>query len=261
MTTRTTRVAETTPITQTTRVTRATRSTSGAAMQHLAGFADPVHDAQRTFRAVLDAMARPTTPQTLHVVGDASLRTPAPLSPEVGAILLALCDEHTPIWMDRALRDAETVPAWVRFHTGARLVDAPADALFAVASAPEHAPQLAELAQGTDEEPHLSATLLIDATNAEPQGSFTASGPGIDGEQVWDGRGIPAGFLVQWQEGRARFPRGVDVVFTTAASVRALPRTTALRGTASSPVSSTASPWSTTEPSETTENRNERRAG
>ena len=229
--------------------------------QHLAGFADPVHDAQGTFRAVLEAMARPTTPQALDVASDASFRTPEPLSPAVGAIVLALCDEHTPIWMDPALRDTDAVTAWVRFHTGARLVADPADALFAIASAPDHAPRLADLAQGTDEEPHLSATLLIDATAAAPQGSFVASGPGIDGEQRWDGQGMPSGFLVQWQEGRARFPRGVDVIFTIDVSVRALPRTTALTG--SSTISESAAPSRAPlpEPSDAPKNRTERRAG
>ena len=199
----------------------------------LPGFADPVHDAQRTFRAVLDAMARPTLPQHLHVVDEGALRTPAPLNLGVGATLLALCDEHTPIWIDPAARAAEEVGVWLRFHTGARLVDDVRDALFVVATSPQHAPALSELAQGTDEEPHVSATLVIDATDDVSHGSLTASGPGIDREVQWDGAGLPPGFLVDWQAGRARFPRGVDVIVVAGSTVRALPRTTALRGSGS----------------------------
>ncbi|MBF0815232.1 phosphonate C-P lyase system protein PhnH [Microbacterium paludicola] len=195
---------------------------------HLPGFVDPVHDAQRVFRAVLEAMARPTLAQP--ILAASPLQTPAPLGAVAGAVVLALCDEQTPIWLDRALANAGEVCAWIRFHTGARLVERPGDALFAVASSPSAAPRLAELAQGTDEEPHLSATLVIDAVGAKPIGAFTATGPGVNGEASWDGAGLPGGFLAQWEANRAGFPRGVDVILAGANEVRALPRTTTLTG-------------------------------
>lgn len=87
------------------------------------GFHSPVHDAQRVFRAVLDALARPLMPQRLDVVLD----PPAPLSREVGAIALALGDEQTPIWLDSALTHSPDVAGWIRFHTGAPIVEDPAD--------------------------------------------------------------------------------------------------------------------------------------
>ena len=154
--------------------------------RHRAGFADPVQDAQSVFRAALAALARPTLPQTVT----AAPQPPAPLSPEAAAVLLALCDEQTPIWLDAALRTADEVGAWLRFHTGARIVDAVGDALFVVASAPSTTPRLADLSAGTDEEPHRSATLLIDATGATGIGTFTVTGPGVDGSLDWDGSGL-----------------------------------------------------------------------
>ncbi|GAA3649038.1 phosphonate C-P lyase system protein PhnH [Microbacterium marinilacus] len=200
---------------------------------HLPGFSAPVHDAQRTFRAVLQAMARPTLPQDVDPVREGRLRTPAPLGAVAGAVLLTLCDEQTPIWLDRALAASEDVREWIRFHTGARLVASSGDALFAVASSPSAAPRLADLAQGTDEEPHLSATLVIDATGTAPVGAFVATGPGVDGSVAWDGSGLPRvhgedGFLAQWRRNRVGFPRGVDVVLAAETTVRALPRTTEL---------------------------------
>lgn len=194
--------------------------------RHLPGFGEPVQDAQRVFRTVLAALSRPTLPQPL-VPGT---RPPAPLGDAAGAVILALCDEQTPIWLDRTLRASDDLCAWLRFHTGARLVDAPVDALFAVASSPPTAPRLAELAHGTDEEPHRSATLVIDGTGAKSSGAFTATGPGVNGAVEWHGAGLPSDFLTQWQENHARFPRGVDVLIAGAESITALPRSTRLLG-------------------------------
>ncbi|MBO3664653.1 phosphonate C-P lyase system protein PhnH [Microbacterium stercoris] len=196
----------------------------------LPGFAQPVHDAQRVFRGVLEALGRPTLPRPLPRV----VAPPAPLSQAVGGILLALCDDQTPVWLDKALRASTDVVSWLRFHTGARIVDDARDALFVVASSPSAAPRLSDLAQGTDEEPHRSATLVIDATGARGVGSFTATGPGINGSARWDGAGLPGGFLGQWMQNHERFPRGVDVVLAASDAhgdiVRGLPRSTRLEG-------------------------------
>lgn len=211
----------------TTRIEERTTALMPAGERHLPGFADPVQDAQHVFRAVLGAFARPTLPQPLE---PGITERVAPLSPGVGAVLLALCDEQTPIWLDPALSASDDVCAWVRFHTGARLVDAPGDALFVVASSPAAVPCLDALASGTDEEPHRSATVVIDATGASGTGDFVATGPGVNGSVSWGGAGLPAGFLVQWQENHAHFPRGVDLILVDDRSVRALPRSIRLQG-------------------------------
>ncbi|WP_104191436.1 phosphonate C-P lyase system protein PhnH [Cryobacterium sp. Y82] len=188
------------------------------------GFANPVRDAQQVFRAVLEALARPTTPQHVNV----DMLPPAPLGVTVGAVILALCDEQTPIWLDPALRGAPEVSAWIAFHTGARIVEQVDDAAFAIASSPSTAPRLADLARGTDEEPHRSATLVIDACCAPGIGSLKATGPGIPGVAHWDGAGLPNEFLTQWQENHSIFPRGIDLILTAETAVLGLPRTTAL---------------------------------
>ncbi|MGB4780228.1 phosphonate C-P lyase system protein PhnH [Microbacterium sp.] len=194
---------------------------------YLPGFTDAVGDAQRTFRAVLDAMARPMLAQAIPAVqGERPFSAPAPLGAGAGAILLTLCDAQTPIWLDRALRFSKEVESWVRFHTGAPLVDSPTDALFVIASSPSVAPDLHELAQGTDQEPHTSATVLIDATGTGPVGRFAVSGPGVDGEIDWDGVGLNTRLLDQWDANREQFPRGVDIILADETSVRAVPRTT-----------------------------------
>lgn len=193
---------------------------------HTPGFANPVHDAQQVFRAVLEALARPTAPQGV----EAAVTPPEPLGATSGAVILALCDEQTPVWLDAGLRAAPEVGAWIAFHTGARITEDASDALFVIASSPAAAPPLADLMQGTDEEPHRSATLVIDARGAFGIGTLTATGPGIHGAADWDGAGLPGGFLPQWQENRTLFPCGVDIVLAAETTVRGLPRTTALTG-------------------------------
>lgn len=193
---------------------------------HTPGFANPVRDAQQVFRAVLQALARPTIPQHVNV----DMLPPAPLGVTIGAVILALCDEQTPLWLDPALRAAPEVCAWIVFHTGARIVDRADDAAFVVASSPSASPRLADLARGTDEEPHRSATLVIDACCAPGMGALKATGPGIQGIADWDGAGLPREFLPQWQENHSVFPRGVDIILAAETAVLGLPRTTALIG-------------------------------
>lgn len=194
------------------------------------GFVDPVGDAQQVFRAALEALARPTMAQAVRT----TVLPPAPLGAVAGALVLTLCDEQTPVWLDQALRHDDQVAAWIRFHTGARIVDDAADAAFCVASSAGAVPPIETLAQGTDEEPHRSATVIIDAAGVRSTGALIATGPGVDGEIEWDGAGLPAsrpdgsGFLASWTENNARYPRGVDLLLAGDDEVRGLPRTTVL---------------------------------
>ena len=82
----------------------------------LPGFADPVEEAQATFRAVLDAMARPGT---LHRAGE-RLAPPVPLDQAAAAVLLTLVDNETPLWLDAAAAAARD---WLAFHCGATVVE------------------------------------------------------------------------------------------------------------------------------------------
>src|ERR1700722_14967865 len=102
------------------------------------GFAHPARDAQRAFRAVLDALAHPARPYP--VAGPAE--PPAALGRGLAAVALTLLDEDCAVWLGGALgRDAE-VAAWLAFHTGARRADHPGAADF-VATSPDALPPLA----------------------------------------------------------------------------------------------------------------------
>src|SRR4051794_18577117 len=92
----------------------------------LPGFDDPVREAQATFRAVLDAMARPGQ---LRQVGE-RLTAPAPLDSATAAVLLTLIDNETPLWLDSS---AVAARDWLAFHCGAVIADAPDKGIFALA--------------------------------------------------------------------------------------------------------------------------------
>ena len=188
------------------------------------GFANPVLDAQATFRAVMDAMARPATVVRVRP----SVSPPAPLSPVIGAIACTVIDTDTPVWLDPALGADAQVREWLAFHTGAGFTDKPAEAAFALAGDAALLPTLDRFAQGTQEYPDRSATLVVRVDALDGGDSLAFRGPGIRGEATISPRGLPADFARQWGENTRRFPRGVDLVLATADAIVCLPRTARL---------------------------------
>jgi alpha-D-ribose 1-methylphosphonate 5-triphosphate synthase subunit PhnH len=178
------------------------------------GFADPVLDAQASFRAVLEAMSRPGRVQAVV----APPEVPPGLSPAAAAVLLSLVDAATPLRLD-AGAEAE---AWVRFHCGCPLVrDGAAFVLDPTAA-------LLDLEAGSDEEPERGATLILGVEALEEHRGWRLTGPGIQDAHRLHVGGAPAGFVADWARSRARFPRGVDVILCAGHRIAALPRSVAI---------------------------------
>lgn len=188
------------------------------------GFADPTREAQTTFRAVLEALARPGSSFALT----GPLQTPAALGPALGAVLLTLLDEECTAWLGGSLAHDLEVEAWLAFHTGVRRTLEASRAGFVVTT-PAALPQICELAQGSDEDPHASATVVLDVRGCTGPHRWRATGPGIDGQAMLRAPWARAGFLEQWDRNTATFPRGVDLLVVGEGSVSALPRTTRLQ--------------------------------
>lgn len=189
------------------------------------GFATPVLDAQATFRAVMAAMAEPGTARPL----EAQARPPAPLSPTAAAIALTLCDHDTPVWLDPALRAAEAVVAWLGFHCGAPLAHTPAEAHFALVADPATLIALDNFAQGTQDYPDRSTTLIMQVDSLDAGTPLTLEGPGIETVAHLAPAPLPRHFAEQWRQNNARFPRGVDVILAAPRAVACLPRTTRIQ--------------------------------
>lgn len=181
------------------------------------GLADPVHDAQATFAAVMDAMARPGRVMAVT----APLDPPDGIGRAATLVLLTLADADTPIWL--AQEDPD-LAGWLRSHTGAAVVSDPAAAVFAYATV-GRVPDLPVLAQGTQDYPDRSATLIAGVGWLAAEGGFRLTGPGIETEHRLDAGPLPAGFADRWSANRARFPRGVDMILCATGTVACLPRT------------------------------------
>ena len=184
------------------------------------GFSDLVLGAQGVFRATMDALARPGQVQAIGT--DAA--PPAPLTPELGAMALTLCDTDTPVWLDPVLRASEAVTAWLAFHCGAPITDDVGAAAFALVTDATLVPPLATMGQGSDEYPDRSTTVVLAAGLAET--AVVLRGPGINGGLRTILPLPNSDFLAQWADNRARFPRGVDMLLVRNGTVIGLPRTT-----------------------------------
>jgi alpha-D-ribose 1-methylphosphonate 5-triphosphate synthase subunit PhnH len=184
------------------------------------GFADPVFDSQAIFSAVMSAFSRPGTVVDLG----ARVQAPAPLAPAAAAILAALADFDTPVWLDDKMAAAD-VGAWITFQTGAALTKDSSAAGFAVLSHPEEL-ALNSFSIGTSEYPDRSATVIISVDGLDGGPPLTLTGPGIETEAAVHPRGVGQRFLAEWKRNNALFPRGIDVVLVSGSKALALPRTT-----------------------------------
>jgi len=185
------------------------------------GFADSVFDAQAVFKALMDAMARPGVVIDIRPLA----APPAPLSATGAAVALTLCDHDTPIWLDQTLQASAAVRSYLAFHSGAPLTEGPDGAAFALAANPAELPPLGDFAQGTQEYPDRSTTLIVRVDTFTEGARLLLEGPGIETTATLAPSPLPVGFIAEWQDNRARFPRGVDLILAAPGAVACLPRT------------------------------------
>lgn len=190
------------------------------------GFDNPVLGSQYTFRRVMRAMSEPgrieTAPQNFVA--------PAPLGAAMAAIACALADADASLWFDDGLAAQAAAREWLGFHTGATAEPTPEAAAFALSLCADRLPELGEFAQGDQEYPDRSTTIILEVDSLTRGEPLTFAGPGIDGNATLNVAGLPDDFASQWRENRARFPRGVDLILTCGDDFLCLPRSARLTG-------------------------------
>jgi alpha-D-ribose 1-methylphosphonate 5-triphosphate synthase subunit PhnH len=182
-----------------------------------AGFADPVPDAQRCFRAVLDAMAHPG-----RITRATGVTAPSPLGTAAAAVVLTLVDHETPLWLDP---EAAAARQWIEFHCGAKVGADPAACAFALAMT---LPPLHRFSAGSHESPETSATVICQVDSFENGKAFRLHGPGLREPLSVTVNGLPRDFVSIWQWNHRLFPRGIDLILCAGDRLAAFPRTVAI---------------------------------
>lgn len=188
------------------------------------GFADPVTEAQQVFDAVMNALARPGRIQAFS----STLNPPRPLTPELASVALALADHEAPIWLDEELAGASSVADFLRFHTGAAIVDGPDQAAFALIANPERPLPIERFSLGLAEYPDRSTTLVFTVSHLSEAEGWCLAGPGIAGRQSVQASPWPCDLAEIIRANRSLFPRGLDVLLTAPGRMVGLPRSTRL---------------------------------
>ncbi|UPJ59325.1 phosphonate C-P lyase system protein PhnH [Bradyrhizobium sp. 192] len=186
------------------------------------GFVDKVLSAQSTFRSVMDAMARPGSVQRIVPMAGA----PDTMMRGTAAIALTLFDHDTPLWLDARMAESPELVKWLKFHTGAPVVQDSSIASFALISDGGALPQLERFALGTSEYPDRSTTLILQVDSLDAGRSFELRGPGIDGVAMLNASVKPFDLFERLHVNEALFPRGIDVVLVADDALVAIPRTT-----------------------------------
>ena len=185
-----------------------------------ANFPHSVLSAQSTFRAILDATARPGSIQSFSGVPEA----PSPLSSGAAAVALALCDHDTPVWIDTGLSASAPVREWLRFYCGCPIAQNPREAAFAFAADPGALPPFEAFNPGTADYPDRSTTIVLQEQSFEAGPRLTLSGPGIRARVAFRAAPLPADIAARLASNRELFPRGIDLMLVTNQAVAALPR-------------------------------------
>ncbi|MBF6615781.1 MAG: phosphonate C-P lyase system protein PhnH [Candidimonas sp.] len=188
-------------------------------MQHktlLPAFAAPGDDAQHVFRLALTALSEPGS---VHDVGD--LPGLASLAPATYALCLTLFDSDTPIWLAPSLNTAQ-IRENLAFHCACPVTRERKQAAFALVTESDLA-DLSAFQQGTDRDPHLSCTVIVQLDSLESGRSTTWQGPGI-ADRHHARLPVPASFWTL--RTLTGFPRGLDFFFTAGRQLTGLPRST-----------------------------------
>ena len=181
----------------------------------VAGFTHEAFGSQAVFRTSLNALSYPGRP--LEMPLDCAL--PGQGQGAAVALLLGLLDSDTTLWMSPSVLHSDAT-AWLRFHTGCKVVEDVSVAQFIWVAYGDSLPQMSSLMLGSDAYPDQSATCIIETQGFDTDVTdLVLEGPGIEGERTLKVLGLPDAFLEQWTNNQGIFPRGVDVFLTDATHI------------------------------------------
>jgi alpha-D-ribose 1-methylphosphonate 5-triphosphate synthase subunit PhnH len=171
-----------------------------------------------TFQAVVNALEHPGA--AVHLQKPDPL--PWPLNSASAALLATWVNPETPVWTDLCWDSDPT--AWLQQTCACSLVTEPCMARVAFVADPLRIPPLGQFYLGEDDRPERSTTLVLQVPGfSVPNGRLRdVSGRGR-GLQSWP-TGLLPRFWSDWDDQRRYLPLGIDVFFTYADTLVALPR-------------------------------------
>jgi alpha-D-ribose 1-methylphosphonate 5-triphosphate synthase subunit PhnH len=124
------------------------------------------------------------------------------------------------------MSESSDVTKWLKFHTGAPVVQDSSIASFALISDGAALPSLERFALGTNEYPDRSTAVILQVDGLDTGRSFELRGPGIDGVTRLQASIKPFDLFERLRMNETLFPRGIDLVLVADDAVVAIPRTT-----------------------------------
>lgn len=186
------------------------------------GFAPTTLDSQSVFRVVLDVLSRPGT---IGRISAPPGQTPEALDLASAAVALCLFDHDTNIWLGDGIACID-VYDYLKLHCSCPLIKSGLSADFALLSAADGVPGLGQFNPGTDAYPDRSTTVIVQVQALDAGREIGLTGPGIETEATLRVAGVPDYFWQERREQQHAFPCGVDIIFTSADRLVALPRST-----------------------------------
>jgi alpha-D-ribose 1-methylphosphonate 5-triphosphate synthase subunit PhnH len=193
---------------------------SGDATRVEPRFFDPVLESQAAFRNCHSLLAAPGTLVNLG----AGLQTLPGLHAAASALLLALLDSDTRLWLSPGVAVGEAA-ASLKFHTGCSMAAFPREADFALVACAEELPPLDAIGACWQAYPERSATVVLQVPALLDSG-WRLTGPGIRDEARLSVPALGREFPSQWERNRGRFPCGIDLYLACGEHLCVLPRTT-----------------------------------
>jgi alpha-D-ribose 1-methylphosphonate 5-triphosphate synthase subunit PhnH len=171
-----------------------------------------------TFQAVLSALEHPGVVVHLPKYNG----SPWPLNSASTALLTTWVNPETPVWTDLCW-DSDPA-AWLQQTCACSLVTEPCMARVVFVADPLRIPPLKQFYLGEDDQLERSTTLILQVNGfSVPNGRLREVSGGGRSRQARP-TGLPLRFWSDWDDQRRYLPFGIDVVFTCADTLVALPR-------------------------------------
>ncbi|MGM0875827.1 MAG: phosphonate C-P lyase system protein PhnH [Bacillota bacterium] len=188
---------------------------------------DMIHGTQQIYRKLLDCMARPGKVQniynSIYMVEDIH-----GFSPALIGIAFTLIDREVNFHVIANQRiEVAQYLKWKTFSKHEDITNAPYILIQNQLEDHEINELMMQVNRGTLEDPHSSATIILNVKSFSEGKNLQFSGPGISGKRDCSIEGLSNAWIVERELANKEYPMGVDFILTTeTGDMIAIPRTT-----------------------------------